>query len=69
MPISGKEAAKILQKNGFIFARQRGSHTAWVNTAGLRKLTVIVPMHKELKKSTIRSIAKQADMDTKGFGL
>jgi predicted RNA binding protein YcfA (HicA-like mRNA interferase family) len=69
MPISGKDARRILEKNGFVFVRQRGSHVAMINTLGAHKVTAIIPMHKELKKGTIRSIAKQAGLEPKEFGL
>lgn len=69
MPISGKEAIKILSKNGFIVVRQRGSHIVLtMNKQGI-KYTTVVPNHKELKKGTIRSIAKLAGLDPKDFGL
>ena len=69
MPISGKQAIKILQDNGFVIARQRGSHVVLVNQTEERKLTTVVPLHKELKKGTLRSIAKLAGLDTGKFGL
>lgn len=69
MPISGKQAIKILQDNGFVIARQRGSHVVLVNQTKERKRTTVVPLHKELKKGTLRSIAKLAGLDTGKFGL
>lgn len=68
MPISGKRAIKILQDNGFVIARQRGSHVVLTRDNDI-KLTTVVPLHKELKKGTIRSIAKLAGMLPKDFGL
>ena len=69
MPISGKKAIKILQDNGFVVTRQRGSHVVLTNNMGNSKLITVVPLHKELKKGTIRSIAKLAGLDTSKFGL
>jgi predicted RNA binding protein YcfA (HicA-like mRNA interferase family) len=69
MPISGKQAVKILQDNGFVIARQRGSHVVLTNQMASGKRTTVVPLHKELKKGTVRSIAKLAGMDVKDFGL
>jgi predicted RNA binding protein YcfA (HicA-like mRNA interferase family) len=34
MPISGKQAIKILQDNGFTVTRQRGSHVALTKLEG-----------------------------------
>lgn len=69
MPISGKRAIKILQDEGFVIARQRGSHVVLTKQSNKVKLTTVVPLHKELKKGTIRSIAKLAGMQPKDFGL
>lgn len=69
MPISGKEAIRILQSKGFTVARQRGSHVVLINQTASGKQTTVVPLHKELKKGTIRSIAKLAGLDIKNFGL
>lgn len=69
MPISGKQAIKVLQDNGFVIARQRGSHVVLVSQTSQGKRTTVVPLHKELKKGTIRSIAKLAGLDTNQFGL
>ena len=69
MPISGKQAIKILQGNGFVISRQRGSHVVLTKKQGSSKRITVVPLHKELKKGTIRSIAKLAGLDAKAFGL
>jgi len=64
--LSGKEVAKRLEQAGFIFVRQVGSHLI------LRKqeppaLTVSVPNHKELKRSTLKNILRQADITVEEF--
>lgn len=64
--LSGKEVAKRLEQTGFIFVRQVGSHLI------LRKqeppaLTVSVPNHKELKRSTLKNILRQADITVEEF--
>lgn len=69
MPLTSKEAIKILQKKGFVIARQRGSHVILTKVEGDTKYTTVVPMHKELRKGTLKSIAKLADLDKKEFGL
>lgn len=69
MPISGKQAIKILEDKGFVVSRQRGSHVVLTKLSASGKLTTVVPLHKELKKGTIRSIAKLATLETKDFGL
>lgn len=69
MPISGKQAIKILEKNGFFVARQKGSHVVLVKPAATNKKIVVVPLHKELKKGTIRSIANMSELSKDKFGL
>ncbi|MDQ2751880.1 MAG: type II toxin-antitoxin system HicA family toxin [Bacteroidota bacterium] len=69
MPLTSKEALKILQKKGFTIARQKGSHVILTKVEDGTKYTTVVPMHKELRKGTIRSIAKLAGLDKKEFGL
>jgi len=69
MPISGKRAVTILENHGFTVVRQRGSHVVLTKRDGNAKHITVVPMHQELKKGTIRSIAKLAGLDVKDFGL
>jgi predicted RNA binding protein YcfA (HicA-like mRNA interferase family) len=69
MPISGQQAIKILEKHGFQVVRQRGSHVVLIKQTASGKLTTVVPKHKELKKGTIRGIAKLAAVDVGIFGL
>jgi predicted RNA binding protein YcfA (HicA-like mRNA interferase family) len=69
MPISGKEAVKILEKHGFSVQRQRGSHIVVAKITASGRLTAIVPDHKELRKGTIASIARQSNLDKKLFGI
>jgi predicted RNA binding protein YcfA (HicA-like mRNA interferase family) len=47
---SPQHLIKLLQKNGFIFKRSKGSHQIFYNTA--TNITVIVPVHgsKDVKK-------------------
>jgi YcfA-like protein. len=37
MPISGKQAIKILEDKGFVVSRQRGSHVVLTKLSGFRK--------------------------------
>ena len=47
----------------FAFVSQKGSHAKYSN--GTR--TVIVPMHDEIKRWTLKSILEQADMTLDKF--
>ncbi len=54
---------RLLEKNGFILKRSKGSHQIFFNA--LTNITVIVPVHgnKDLKKGTFLAILKQAGID------
>ena len=58
------KVAKVLEKLGFQFVRQKGSHAIFVNGS----LVVTIPMHrKELKKGTLSNIIKQSGVSAKEF--
>ncbi len=56
-----KELVKILKKNGFEEIRQVGSHLHLFNLES--RLRATIPMHnKELKRKTLTSIIRQANI-------
>ena len=57
------EVIKVLEKNGFYFVSQKGSHMKYTN--GLR--IVIVPKHREIAKGTLKEILEQADISLEDF--
>ncbi|HNR66361.1 MAG: type II toxin-antitoxin system HicA family toxin [Candidatus Eremiobacterota bacterium] len=57
---SGKDIVKALIKSGFIIDHQRGSHIFLHNPD--KKISIIVPNHKEIKKGTLNSIIKKASI-------
>ena len=64
--ISGREAVKALQKIGYAFDRQRGSHIILrQETPPYRR--IVVPDHKELAKGTLRALIRQAGLTVEGF--
>ena len=60
MPIILKpeQVIKGLERNGFRFVKQRGSHRKYKKDGR----TVIVPMHYELAKGTLMSILEQSGL-------
>ncbi|MBU0697639.1 MAG: type II toxin-antitoxin system HicA family toxin [Bacteroidetes bacterium] len=60
---SPKHLIKLLEKNGFIFKRSKGSHQIFYHS--LSNKTVIVPIHgnKDIKKGTFLAILKQAGVE------
>src|SRR5690349_18036169 len=63
--ISGRDCVKVLQKRGYLFVRQTGSHIIIRRTDPFSQITV--PDHKELDRGTLRSIIRQANMTTDEF--
>ncbi len=65
--ISGKDVIKLLQKEGFIVVRQRGSHVSLHKRIDNKTLLVVVPLKDEVKKGTLLSIISQAGMTRDEF--
>lgn len=61
--LSGNDIVKILSKIGFTHARTKGSYAILNKLDKERgKITIPVPLHKELAKGTLKSIMRQADL-------
>lgn len=65
MNLSSKYLIDLLQQNGFVFKRSKGSHRLYFNSQTNK--TVVVPIHsnKDLKKGTFFAILKQAGIEYK----
>jgi len=63
--ISGKECAKILAQAGFHEVRQQGSHLVMRKDNPFCQL--IVPLHKELDRGTLRAIIRQSGLSLEEF--
>lgn len=64
---SSSKIVKALEKKGFIFVSQKGSHAKY-RKKGKPTLTVIIPMKKrEIPYGTFRSILRQAGMNEPEF--
>lgn len=63
--VSGKECVKALEKVGFYFKRQEGSHIILRRDNPFAQ--VVVPNHKELDKGTLRSIIRMASITVEEF--
>ena len=60
--LSGKEVIKILSKIGFVHVRTKGSHAILNKQTPKGKVTIPVPLHRELAKGTLKSIMNQAEL-------
>jgi len=56
-----KEIIVILKKHGFLEKRQKGSHVLFVNQK-INKWTTVPVHNKPLKKGTLKSILRQANI-------
>ena len=54
MPISGKDMVREFKEAGWVVKSQKGSHVKMEKNGK----TVIIPMHKEIKKGTEHEIRK-----------
>ena len=63
-----KEVVKTLVKYfGFVVIKQRGSHIKCQKIIGGRKITTIVPNHKELATGTLSGVLDLAEIDKYKF--
>ena len=65
--LSGKQVCDILEKNGFIQVRQRGSHIVMQKRLPDTTITVPVPNHAELRIGTLQSIIRQSGLNKSEF--
>jgi predicted RNA binding protein YcfA (HicA-like mRNA interferase family) len=61
------KVVKSLQKNGFYFVRQKGSHIRMQKKTSEKTIKVTVPAHKPIKKNTLRQLIKQSELDLDDF--
>lgn len=65
---SSQEIVKVLEREGFVFVSQRGSHAKYRRTDAGTVSTVIVPAaRKEIPRGTFRSILRQSGLDERAF--
>ncbi|OHA95966.1 MAG: hypothetical protein A3C62_02140 [Candidatus Zambryskibacteria bacterium RIFCSPHIGHO2_02_FULL_39_16] len=58
--LSGKNIVGFLQKQGFEIEYGKGSHCKLVRLFKREKQAIVVPLHKELARGTIKAIFNQA---------
>ena len=64
--LSGRETIKALSKVGFRVTRQRGSHVR-LEKSNEETIKLTVPLHKNLKKGTLRRIISDAGLTVEEF--
>ena len=61
--VTAREIVSVLQRCGFVFSRQSGSHAIYKNATGKR---ITVPIHagKILHPKTLKSILRDLEIST-----
>ncbi len=63
---SSRGIVSVLEKNGFIFVSQKGSHLKFFNS--IKRVTVIIPANKrQIPAGTFSSILRQAGLLKEDF--
>ena len=65
--VSGREAIRALQRAGFAFFHQAGSHVTLRHSGSGRKITVPVHGGEDLRPGTLRGILREAGLTVEGF--
>ena len=65
--LGSTEVIRILQRHGFSFGTQRGSHAKYKNAAG--RIAIVPHPQKELPIGTTRSIIRQSGLTPAEFGF
>lgn len=60
--LSGSEVCKILEENGFVAVRQRGSHRIMQFKTEQSTVTVPIPLHDSIRRGTLQSIIRQSGL-------
>lgn len=60
--VSGKELCRVLEKDGYVFVRQTGSHRIYQKKTEEAAITIPIPVHtnKSLKQGTLLGILRKA---------
>lgn len=58
--LSGRQVRTALERAGFVFRRERGSHMILRRDEPYAR--VVVPDHKQLRPGTLRQILREADL-------
>lgn len=59
-PLTWNQVVRALERAGFIFDRQTGSHMVYYQPQTNR--TVVVPRHRETKTGTLSEILREAEL-------
>jgi predicted RNA binding protein YcfA (HicA-like mRNA interferase family) len=60
--LSGRQVRAILEANGFVFVRQRGSHMIMERVTDSGTISASVPDHREVRVGTLQNIIQQSGL-------
>ncbi len=63
--MSGRAVVKAFGRDGWVLARQKGSHMILVKTGSWATLSV--PDHREIAPGTLRSLIRASGLTVEGF--
>ncbi len=66
-PLPYREVKRKLEAAGFVEAGQKGSHVKFKKELPEGTRTAIVPLHREITIGTLRSVLRQAGIDSDEF--
>jgi predicted RNA binding protein YcfA (HicA-like mRNA interferase family) len=64
---SGEEVVRIMESEGFVRARQKGSHLMMQRRTDYGTITVPVPLHRTVRLGTLQSIIRQSGISRDRF--
>ncbi|MBI5150791.1 MAG: type II toxin-antitoxin system HicA family toxin [Candidatus Omnitrophica bacterium] len=68
MTLSSKDIKRILEKHGFVFSRQRGSHQQFVGFVhGKKHRVTVIANQKKFAPGTLRSMIRQSGISENEF--
>ncbi len=65
--VSGREVVRVLERIGYEFLRQRGSHVTMINREVRRTIPVPVHANRPLKPGTLRGIIRATGLTVEEF--
>ena len=65
--LSYRDIVRVLQRDGWVIVRQRGSHIRLHKHLPGETLKLIVPAHTPVKRGTLHAILDQARLDVNRF--
>jgi len=65
---SSKDIIKVLQKQGFVYVSQKGSHAKFRKNGNPTLIAIVPNGKKEIPLGTFRSILRQANLSESAFG-